>query len=58
MTLDQLRTSKGENQIAGAVAWLEHQGVHTGFSLRARAFLEGGDGVKATENPQKVENTV
>jgi hypothetical protein len=55
MTLEEGLISKGEGQIAGAVAWLEHQGVHAGFTERARAFL--GNDALATENPHK-ENTV
>ncbi len=58
ITLDQLLTSKGENQITGAVAWLEHQGVHAGFTLRARSFLEGRIGPVATEEPPKGEKAL
>jgi hypothetical protein len=57
MTLDEVFISKGEGQVAGAVAWVEHQDLHGEFTRRARAFLKGGEDVPATKNPEK-ENTV
>ena len=51
MTLDQVLASKGENQVAGGVAWLEHQGMHGEFTRRAREFLEAGSGAFAIDEP-------
>jgi len=55
MTLEQLLASKGENQVAGGVAWLEHQGMHGEFTRRARAFLEGRNDAVAIDEPVKGE---
>ena len=54
-TLDQLLASKGENQVVGSVAWLEHQGMHGEFTRRAREFLEGRNGALAIDEPVKGE---
>jgi len=53
MTLDQLLASKGENQVAGVVAWLEHQGMHHEFIRRAKTFLGGTNGAVAAEEPAR-----
>jgi hypothetical protein len=55
MTLEQLLASKGENQVAGGVAWLEHQGMHGEFTRRARAFLEWRNDAVAIDEPVKGE---
>ena len=55
MTLEQLLASKGENQVAGGVAWLEHQGMHGEFTRRARAFLDGRNDAVAIDEPVKGE---
>jgi hypothetical protein len=55
MTLEELLTSKGENQVAGSVAWLEHQGMHREFTRRAREFLDGRNGALAIDEPVKGE---
>ena len=55
MTLEQLLASKGENQVAGGVAWLEHQGTHGEFTRRAREFLKGRNDAVAIDEPVKGE---
>jgi hypothetical protein len=55
ITLEELLTSKGENQVAGSVAWLEHQGIQGEFTRRARAFLEGRNDAVAIDEPVKGE---